>query len=204
MDYTYTYTSSGLDSSSTSPADLGMFVGVTLIFCLIFIVAAYAISSFLTSRIFKKAGVKQSIAWIPIYNTWKMLELGDQKGFWAPLMMVPGVNIASAIFLYIAMYHIGKKFGKEDWFIVLAILVVPVWYIILGFDKSQWNGGVSAGTTAGAQPAYAPPLQAVDLYKDPQPKATPASTEPAAPSVEPEDRPTDTTPTPSADTYDQQ
>ena len=144
MDYTYTYTSSGIDSS-TSAAGLGLFVGAMLIFWIIFIIGAYVISSFLMSRIFKKAGVKQSIAWIPIYNAWKMLELGNQQGFWAVLALVPLVNIASMIFLYIAMYNIGKKFGKEDWFIIIAILIPIVWFVWLAFDDSKFNKNKKTG-----------------------------------------------------------
>lgn len=174
MDYTYTYTSSGFDNSSVDAASsavgtIAIFSGLMLVFMIIVCVIAYAVSSFLLGRIFKKAGVKQSIAWIPIYNTWKLLELGDQKGYWAPLMLVPGVNIASIIFTYIAMHHIGKKLGKEDWFIILAILVPFIWYIILGFDKSQWNGGNSSQMTnnINTAPAYAAPVNQQPIQQPP-------------------------------------
>lgn len=154
---TYTVTSSGLSNSD------GSLIVVMLVAMLVVALISYAVGSYLLSRIFKKAGVNPGIAWVPVYNMWKMLEMGDQKGFWAILAFIPFVNFASIIFYYIAMYHIGRKFGKEDWFIALAILLPIVWIIILAFDKSQWNGGVSA-TVEGAvnpdmPPAYAPTIQ---------------------------------------------
>ncbi|MEI6228857.1 MAG: DUF5684 domain-containing protein [Candidatus Saccharibacteria bacterium] len=165
------------DLGAAEAAAGGIFI-TTMIVMLVSILVAYAITSFLTSRIFKKAGVKTSIAWIPIYSTWKMLELGDQKGYWAPLMLVPFVNIASAIFYYIALYNIGKKLGKESWFIVLAIFAPVVWLAIMAFDKSTWNGGATAAPVSiNTAPAYTPPAQ--DNIA-----SEPVATEVAAPIVE--------------------
>ncbi len=107
-------------------------------FLLVFSVIGYAIQAFLVGRLFKKADVPQWIAWVPVYNVWKLLELGNQQGFWAVLMLVPFINIISLIFLIIAMYHIGKKLGKEGWFVLLAIFIPIVWLIWLGFDDSKW------------------------------------------------------------------
>jgi len=148
--YATTYSSTPVDSGAIAAAFITMII-VTLIISLI----CYVVFSFILSRIFKKAGIKQSIAWIPIYNSWKLLEMGDQKGFWAILALVPVVNIASAIFMYIAMYHIGKKFGKEDWFVAIAILLPPVWMIWLAFDKSVWQGS-NTTVIATTPPAFVP------------------------------------------------
>lgn len=128
------------------------FLGIFTVFVLII---SYAVTAFLLGRIFKKAGVPQWIAWVPFYNSWKMLELGGQQGFWAVLAIVPVVNIVSAIFMYIAMYNIGLKLQKEGWFVLLAIFLPLVWLIWLAFDSSKWNekgGPVPAKTkTASAK-----------------------------------------------------
>ena len=108
-------------------------------FMVLFWLVAYVLSSFLLGRVFKKANVPQWIAWVPIYNTWKLLQLGGQQGLWAIFALIPFVGIASIIFLYIAMYHIGKSFGKEGWFVLIAIFVPAVWMIWLGFDDSEWQ-----------------------------------------------------------------
>lgn len=130
-DYSYGYQT----ASTLTPAVLAM------IFFVYFIVLAgvYVLHAFLLSRIFKKAGVKQWIAWVPFYNSWKLLELGGQQGFWAVLAIIPVVNIVSAVFMYIAMYHIGLKLGKSEAWVVLAIFLPTIWMAILAFDSSKWS-----------------------------------------------------------------
>ncbi len=131
MDY-YNY-----DSAYASDADPAVVAGV-MVFLIIFWIAAYAIGAFLLGRLFKKAGIPQWTAWVPIYNTWKLLEMGGQQGFWAVLALIPFVQFVSLIFIIMAMYHIGKKLGKEGWFVLLAIFLPVVWLIWLAFDDSKW------------------------------------------------------------------
>jgi hypothetical protein len=121
-------------------------VGIVFLVMFLFVAITYVIFAFLLGRIFKKAGEPQWIAWVPIYNTWKTLELGNQQGFWAVLALIPFVNLVSTIFLYIAMFNIGKKLGKEDWFVLLAIFLPVVWIIWLAFDDSKWQGGKKVAT----------------------------------------------------------
>ena len=137
MDYNYDY------MYTTEPTADGVAAGIVLggiflFFVFTFVLIAYVIGAWLLGRIFKKAGEPQWIAWVPIYNSWKLLELGGQQGFWAVLALIPFVNIIAAIFLYIAMYHVGKKLGKEDWFVLFAIFLPIVWLVWLAFDDSKW------------------------------------------------------------------
>jgi hypothetical protein len=104
------------------------------------IVVTYVITAILLSRIFKKAGVEGWKAWVPVYNSWTLLELGDQKGFWAIIALIPVVSIVAAIFMIIAMYHIGIKLGKDGVFVLLAIFLPLVWFIWLAVDNSTWKG----------------------------------------------------------------
>lgn len=163
------YNSSMYDTTNTlSPeAAAGLTIGIT-IFLIIVALVSYAVSAFLLSRIFKKAGVESWKAWVPIYNNWVLLELGDQKGFWAIIALIPFVNIVSVVFMFIAMYNIGLKLGKESWFILLAIFLPLVWLIWLAFDKSTWNGAHPAA------PATATPPQT------PQPPVAPPTATPSA------------------------
>lgn len=137
MNYDYTNTS---DASTLDPAVGGAILVGFLTFMFLFFVISYVITSFLLGQIFKKAGVPQWAAWVPIYNTWKLLELGNQSGFWAVLSLLPFINIVALIFVYIAMYHIGLKLGKEGWFVLIAIFLPIVWLIWLAFDDSKWPG----------------------------------------------------------------
>ncbi|HEY0965020.1 MAG TPA: DUF5684 domain-containing protein, partial [Candidatus Saccharimonadales bacterium] len=133
MDSYSTYDSS-LYSTDSMGADAGItaaaIIGALVIYLVVFAVA-YVITAIFLGKIFKKAGTPSWIAWVPIYNSWKMLELGGQHGWWVLLSFVPFVNLASLVFMIIAMYHIGKKLGKEDWFVLLAIFLGPVWLIWL-------------------------------------------------------------------------
>lgn len=104
--------------------------------------------------IFKKAGVPAWKAWVPIYSTWVMLELGDQPGWWVLLNFVPFVNLVALVFMYIAMYNIGLKLQKEGWFVILAIFLPIVWLIWLALDKSTWQGSAAP---AEQQPPTVPP-----------------------------------------------
>jgi hypothetical protein len=112
------------------------------------VVVSYVIGALLLMQIFKKAGIAPWIAWVPFYNQWTLLELGGQPGFWAVLEIVPVVNIVSRIFTYIAMYHVGKNFGKHGAFVLWAIFVPLVWYIWLAVDSSKWGDKYVPATTA--------------------------------------------------------
>ena len=107
MDYTY-----GQYDLETSPDINAAILGSIFLFFIFFALVSYAVVAFLLSRIFKKAGVPEWAAWVPIYNNWKLLELGNQPGFWAILNLVPFVNIVAMIYTYISMYDIGFKLQK--------------------------------------------------------------------------------------------
>lgn len=139
-------------SSMSSDAAVGMLLLVMLFF-LVFGIAMYIIFALLMGRIFKKAGVESWKAWVPVYNNWILLELGDQQGFWAVLALIPVVNIVAAVFIYIAMYNIGLKLGKEGAFVLLAIFLPVVWLIWLAVDSSTWKGKRVHKTAAPAHKA---------------------------------------------------
>lgn len=147
-DQTYMTTTTTVDTSS------GAFFLVILL-SLLFLIVNYVVYSYFLGRVFKKAGVAGWKAWIPVYSTWITLELGGQKGFWAVLLLVPFVNIAASVFLYIAMYQIGVNFGKDGVFVLLAIFLTLVWVIWLALDKSTWQPAGSIATQAS--PAATPP-----------------------------------------------
>jgi len=132
------YANDNMYRTSVETLSVGAILTIYL-FVLFAVLASYAIYAFLLSRIFKKAGVAEWIAWVPFYNNWKMLEIGGQEGIWAVLALIPIVSIVSAVFIYIAQYQIGLKLGKEGWWVVLAIFVPIIWYAILAFDDSKWQ-----------------------------------------------------------------
>jgi hypothetical protein len=87
--------------------------------------------------------------------------MGGQKGWWVLLALIPFVNFVTVyvtfVFMCIAAYRIGLNFGKEAWFVVLYILVAPVWLIWLAVDKTAvWQPAV-AGDAPNDQTPPTPP-----------------------------------------------
>jgi len=124
---------------SNNDYDLGAALAAGFVIGLWAGLIAYIITAIFLGMIFKKAGEPVWKAWVPIYNSWTLLKLGGQNGIWAVLALIPIVNIVSAIFMYIAMYHIGKKLGKSDAFVLVAIFLPIIWMIWLGVDSSTWK-----------------------------------------------------------------
>lgn len=139
--YYYSEYSTSADAADVTAA-LVVLSGL-MFFFLLLTIGVYVFSAICLMRIFAKAGVPKWAAWVPFYNSWKLLEIGGQQGFWAVLAIIPIVNIVSSIFMYIAMYHIGKKLGKGGEFVLWAIFLPIVWLIWLAFDKSTWNDEAS-------------------------------------------------------------
>ncbi len=104
-------------------------------------VISYLFYGFALTSIFQKAGLKAWPAWVPIFNTWRVLQLGGQKGWWVLVALVPVVGwIAFLVFLIIAGIKIQTAFGKPGGvFYLLALFLTPVWYGILAWDSSTWN-----------------------------------------------------------------
>jgi hypothetical protein len=155
-------------------------IGLPILFGLTLLIG-YILIAFLLSRIFTKAGVAAWKAWVPGYNMWITYELGDQKGWWAVLYLLASISpsfitlpnygdsmfwpallfmligiavgITATVYLYIAMYRIGLKFGKEGYFVLWAIFLPLVWYAWLAFDKSTWNPTLATPHTPTA-PTY--------------------------------------------------
>jgi hypothetical protein len=121
------------------------------VFLIVFLVGAafYIIGALLLGNIFKKAGTPAWKAWVPVYNSWSLLKLGGQNGFWAIIALIPVINLISAVFMIIAMYHIGRGFGKDDAFVLLAIFLPLVWLVWLAVDGSTWKVVVPRAAESG-------------------------------------------------------
>ena len=148
--YYDSYSTSGSTLTEAEATALASLMFGAFVFSLFLALISYVVMAVGLMKIFNKAGVAPWIAWVPFYNSWKMLEIGEQKGFWAVLAIIPVVNVVSTVFMYIAMYHIGKKFGKEGAFVLLAIFLPAVWVLWLGFDKSTWNETPSTAPSVSA------------------------------------------------------
>jgi hypothetical protein len=126
------------DTYTTSPEATAMSMGI-LLFMFAIGVVIYIISAWLLGKIFKKAGVESWKAWVPVYSTFVLLELGGYSGWWALALLVPFVNIVAAVFTIMAVHQINLKFGKDIGFTVLYFFIPLAWSAVLAFDGSRWE-----------------------------------------------------------------
>ncbi len=110
----------------------GIFVAVVLLI-------SYLLTAITLMLFFRKVGVTPGLAWVPIYNTWKWLEVGSQPGPIALLVLVPGVAIVTRVFLILGMHRSGIAFGKSTEWIVLAIFLPWLWCILLSQPHEQYH-----------------------------------------------------------------
>ena len=127
----------------------------------IIICFTYLLSCFLVSKLFKKANVKWYIAFIPIINFIKLLNIVDLRWYYIfeyvitlfislfiyfsnfKLLNADIVMICSSI-LFIYYYirycaRLAKKFNKGFLFILFLIFIPVIPYLILGFGKSKYD-----------------------------------------------------------------
>lgn len=150
------YTTTDVDSATAATAALLVTLPIIFFFSLV----AYVLQGIFLGLIFKKAGLAAWPAWVPVYNLWKWLEIGGQKGFWSILSLVPFVQIVAYVFIYISAYHIGLKLNKPGAFVLLAIFLTPVWLIWLAVDDTKWDESKSPAKNLATGPKPTAPTAA--------------------------------------------
>jgi hypothetical protein len=142
---------SGYQSTYSTNGDMNGFFVFLGIFTLLLLLVVYVVNSIFLAKVFKKAGEEGWKAWVPVYNLWVLLELGEQPG-WVSLLLLPAfipfigalIALVPAVYSAIAAYKIGLKFGKEDAFVLLYIFLPLVWVIWLAVDsKAVWKGSTN-------------------------------------------------------------
>jgi hypothetical protein len=88
-------------------------------------------------RVFEKAEQPGWASIIPVYNTYIMLKIGGKPWWWLLLMLIPFVNFVLLIWTY---NMISKSFGKDEGFTVGLLLLSIIFWPILGFGDSKYQG----------------------------------------------------------------
>lgn len=156
---------------SPDPNDLGndtaAGVIVILVAYAIFIAVVLLINYVLTGitlmMFFRKVGVTPGVAWVPVYNHWKWLEVGGQPGAISLLRLIPGAAIVPTIFLIIGMYRTDVAFGKTSEWVVLAIFLPWLWCILLSRPAERYHPERLAAA------GYPPPLAGYGAVERQQP-----------------------------------
>ncbi|QEO14006.1 hypothetical protein FLP10_05895 [Agromyces intestinalis] len=147
-----------LAATDALAASIGMFVVIWALIGLI-LVATYVATGVLLSKVFQATGQPGWPAWVPLYSSWRLLELGGQQGWIALLSFVPGANIVAVVFLIMAVHKVNEGFGKGVGHTVLYVFLPLVWMALIGFGGSPWRGlQPPAGGYPQPVPAYLPPV----------------------------------------------
>ncbi len=88
-------------------------------------------------KVFTKAGQPGWACIIPIYNIYIMTKIAGKPGIWVLWMIIPLVNLVFIIWLY---NMISKSFGHDEGFTVGLILLGIIFWPILGFGSSKYQG----------------------------------------------------------------
>jgi hypothetical protein len=88
-------------------------------------------------KVFTKAGKPGWAAIVPIYNIIVMLQIAGKPGWWIILFLIPVANLVVSILVAIG---IANAFGKSGGFAAGLILLGFIFYPILGFGSSQYQG----------------------------------------------------------------
>jgi len=130
---------------TTTSVDTGAIFTAVLISSLI----GYALAVIPIWAIFVKAGEPGWQALIPIWNTIVLLKIVGKPAWWIVLFLIPIVNI---VFLVLTMHALSLSFGHGAGFTVGLIFLSLIFYYILAFDSSRYQG---AAGYAGAPVSYA-------------------------------------------------
>ena len=132
-----------MNYSNTAAGMSGGVGGLIGLVVLVIAIAAYW-------RIFTKAGEAGWKAIIPIYNTIVLLKIVGRPWWWLLLMLIPIVNIVVFI---VVMNDLSKSFGHGMGFTLGLIFLSFIFYLILAFGSSQYQGPAGARTHMGGTPA---------------------------------------------------
>lgn len=119
-------------------------------------------------KLFMKAGRPGWASIIPIYNGIVFIQIAGRPTWWILLFLIPFVNI---IFAIIVLYDFLAKFGKGIGYLFGTIFLGVIFWPILAFDDSTYQGATPA--QAAPQPGTVPPAN---------PNAAPVAAPPSAPA----------------------
>lgn len=123
----------------TPPVDAGLaiFLGMIVIFFLVLALICYVFFAICLMKLAKKTNTKDRwFAWVPILNAILMLRIAQKPLWWFFLLLIPPINIAIMIVVWMA---IAKAVKKPDWLGILMLvpianIVVPAY---LAFSKME-------------------------------------------------------------------
>jgi len=105
-----------------------------------FIICWLAVVIFLIAaqwKVYTKAGQPGWACIIPIYNIYILTKIAGKPGIWTLWCLIPIVNIVFVIWLYNIL---SKSFGHDEGFTVGLLLLGFIFWPILGYGRSKYQG----------------------------------------------------------------
>lgn len=126
---------------------LGFFFILLIIILVIFLLTAIG-----QWKLFKKAGKRGWEAFIPIYNTYILCQITGVNPWWIVIVFASGVitsiipalsivgTVANVYFGVLLAVSVARSFGKSDGYAVGIYFFGFIFYLVLGFDNSEYLG----------------------------------------------------------------
>ena len=108
-----------------------------IIMCMVFGMYIQALQVVAIWHVFTKAGKPGWACLIPIYDYLVALKIIGKPWWWVILLFIPFVNL---IFLIWGYNLLSKSFGKGVDFTIGLLLLPFIFFPILGFGKTEYNG----------------------------------------------------------------
>jgi len=131
------------------------------------LLGGYILLGIALSLFFRKVGVQPGTAWIPVYNTWKWLEVGGLNGAWSLLVFVPGGFVVTWVMLCIGMRRTGVAFARTKRTLLLGILLPVIWLFVVGSRGRMYRPELIAAR------GYPPPRAGHIAVRQTVPRTTP-------------------------------
>lgn len=93
-------------------------------------------------KLFKKAGKPGWGCLIPFYNMYLLCDIVWGNGLYMLLLFIPFGNF---VFGLVTLVKLAKVFGKSGGFAAGIIFLSPIFMMILGFGKSEYQGPAKSG-----------------------------------------------------------
>ena len=87
-------------------------------------------------KLFKKAGMSEKTALLPIINLFSVLEIADASSFWGILFFVPGFNI---LVLSLMSFKLGGVFNTSLGFKIGLVICPLLFYLLLASSDKQYK-----------------------------------------------------------------
>jgi hypothetical protein len=104
-------------------------------------------------HVLAKAGRRGWTCLVPLYNVVQFLRIAKMSGWWAPVALVPPLNVA--LFVLVSR-RLALAFGQAPRFAAGLVLLPPVYLAILGLGEARYRRFDVVENAVGAGRELAP------------------------------------------------